>query len=126
MPTFRHLLWIDSAAAATAGVVVLGLGAGLSELYRVPRELLLFIGVVNLVYASYSFSLALRGNRPRLLLHGLIVGNSLWASACVAMALQFAGDSSLLAQLHLIGEAVFVGGLAALEWRWREQILAPA
>ncbi|WP_043309779.1 hypothetical protein [Pseudomonas sp. ML96] len=126
MPIFRYLLWIDSAAAATAGLVVLALGAWLSDLYSLPRELLLFIGVVNLIYASYSFSLALRGNRPRLLLYGLIVGNSLWAGVCVAMALQFAGDSSLFAQLHLIGEALFVGALAALEWRWREQILAPA
>ena len=119
----RHLLWIDCAAAATAGVLVLWLGPWLGELYRLPHGLLLFIGAVNLLYASYSFSLAVRGKRPRLLLYGLVAGNALWAGACVVMAVQFAGHSSLFAQIHLVGEALFVGGLAACEWRWREQLV---
>lgn len=118
----RHLLWIDSAAAATAGTTVLLLGAWLSEVYRLPPGLLQFIGAVNLLYASYSFSLAIRSDRPRSRLYLLILGNAMWVGACVAMALQFAGDSSLLAQAHLFGEALFVGTLAACEWRRREQI----
>ncbi|PYC22544.1 hypothetical protein DMO17_13865 [Aquipseudomonas alcaligenes] len=123
MRAARHLLWVDCAAAATAGVLMLLLGPWLSEVYRLPRGLLLFIGVTNLLYASYSFTLALRGKRPRLLLYGLVAGNALWAGACVVMAVQFAGAASLFAQIHLVGEALFVGGLAACEWRWREQIL---
>ena len=99
------------------------LGPWLSEVYRLPSGLLLFIGVTNLLYASYSFTLVLRGKRPRQLLYGLVAGNALWAGACVVMAVQFAGVASLFAQIHLVGEALFVGGLAACEWRWREQIL---
>lgn len=68
MRAVRHLLWVDCAAAATAGALVLLLGPWLIEVYRLPRGLLLFIGVTNLLYASYSFTLALRGKRPRLLL----------------------------------------------------------
>ena len=123
MRAARHLLWVDCAAAATAAVLVLSLGPWLSEIYRLPRGLLLFIGVTNLLYASYSFTLALRDKRPRLLLYGLVAGNALWAGACVVMAVQFAGAASLFAQVHLVGEALFVAGLAACEWRWREQIL---
>ena len=51
-----------------AHALVLLLGPWLIEVYRLPRGLLLFIGVTNLLYASYSFTLALRGKRPRLLL----------------------------------------------------------
>lgn len=36
----------------------------------------------------------------------------------------FAGSASPFGLGHLVGEAIFVGGLAGLvEWRWREQLL---
>jgi hypothetical protein len=122
VPIARHLLWIDSAAAMTAGCFVLLLSTWLSELYRLPHGLLLFIGVVNLLYASYSGALAIRRVRPRALLYGLIIGNCLWMGICLALALRFAEQASPLALAHLIGEALFVGALAACEWRWRVQI----
>ncbi len=122
MPIARHLLWIDSAAAASAGFFVLLLASWLSELYRLPHGLLLFIGAVNLFYAGYAGSLAIRRKRPRALLYVLIIGNTLWMGMCLALALRFAGHAAPLALAHLIGEALFVGALAACEWRWRAQI----
>lgn len=122
MPIARHLLWIDSAAAATGGFFVLLLATLLSELYRLPYGLLLFIGMVNLLYAGYAGSLAIRRKRPRALLYVLIIGNTLWMAVCLALALRFAGHAAPLALAHLIGETLFVGALAACEWRWRAQI----
>lgn len=122
MPIARYLLWIDSAAAASAGFFVLLLASWLSELYRLPHGLLLFIGAVNLFYAGYAGSLAIRRKRPRGLLYVLIIGNTLWMGMCLALALRFAGHAAPLALAHLIGEALFVGALAACEWRWRAQI----
>ena len=122
MPIARYLLWIDSAAAASAGFFVLLLASWLSELYRLPHGLLLFIGAVNLFYAGYAGSLAIRRKRPRALLYVLIIGNTLWMGMCLALALRFAGHAAPLALAHLIGEALFVGALAACEWRWRAQI----
>ena len=53
MRAVRHLLWVDCAAAATAGALVLLLGPWLIEVYRLPRGLLLFIGVKLILHALH-------------------------------------------------------------------------
>ncbi len=63
-----RLLWVDCTAGALTGVTVLALGGWLSRLHALPYELLLFLGATNLLYASYSFSLSVRSERPKELL----------------------------------------------------------
>ncbi len=122
----KHLLWIDCIAGALAGVAVLLLLDWLAALYGMPRELLVFIGVANVLYASYSFSLAVRRTRSPDLLNALIVANGVWALVCIGMAVRWAGTASLFGLAHLLAEALFVGGLARLEWTWRAQLLTPS
>lgn len=119
----RNLLWVDCIAGALAGVVVLALSGWLSGVHGLPRELLLFNGAVNLLYASYSFSLARRQTRPRSLIGLLAFANLAWAVVCLWLAGRFAGSATVFGIGHLLGEAIFVGGLGALEWRWRERLL---
>jgi hypothetical protein len=118
----RHLLWIDGLAAAAGGAVVLLAGDWLSALYRLPAEFLTRLGWVNLAYAAYSLSLAARRERPLRLIALLAVANGLWALACGRWAFAFADMASGFGLAHLLGEGVFVGALAALEWRWRESL----
>lgn len=118
----QRLLWVDCLAAALGGVLVLTLSAWLSRLHTLPQGLLLFLGVVNLLYACYSFSLARRAERPMLLIQLLVFANAAWVVVCVSLAVRFWGVASIFGIAHLLGEAVFVGGLAALEWRQREQL----
>lgn len=120
------LLWIDSSAALLAGALVLTLSGWLSELHGLPRGLLVFTGGVNLLYGTYSFSLAVRAERPRALITVLVAANFSWAAVCLGLAATFAGSASLFGMAHLLGEGAFVAGLAALEWRWREQLLRAA
>lgn len=117
-----RLLWVDAGAAAAAGTAVLLLGGWLSDLYRLPHTLLTFIAAVNLLYASYSCSLALRRERSLPWVHALVAGNLAWAAACLAMAWRFASEASGFGLFHLIGEAAFVAALAACEWRWRHRL----
>lgn len=119
----RNLLWIDCSAGALAGVAVLALGGWLSSLYALPRGLLLFMGAVNVLYASYSFTLATRYKRSRSWINLLVCANLAWALVCLGLAWVFAGSATLFGIGHLVGEAVFVGGLGSLEWRWRQQLL---
>ena len=119
----RKLLWVDCTAAALAGVAVLALSGWLSRLYALPRELLLFIGAVNLLYGCYSFSLAVRARRPKHLLNALVFANLAWAILCVGLAVVLWEPATLFGLGQLIGEAVFVGGLAGLEWRHRDRLL---
>ena len=118
----RKLLWVDCTAAVVAGAAVILLHGWLSSLYQLPREFLLFIGVANIVYASYSFSLAVRKKRPIILISFLVVANLMWAGMSLWWVVVFAGTASLFGFAHLLVEGLFVGGLALLEWRWRELI----
>lgn len=123
-PVVKNLLWIDCIVGAIAGVLVLMFSGWLGNLQALPRELLLLNGAVNLLYASYSFSLAVRATRPRSLIKLLVFANLSWALVCLCLAAVFAGSATVFGIGHLAGEAVFVGGLAGLEWRWRDQLLA--
>jgi hypothetical protein len=79
MLAMKNLPWVDCSTAALAGVAVLLLGEWLSGLHALPRGLLLFTGVANLLYASYSFTLsftlATRSRRRRGLVTLLVAAN---------------------------------------------------
>ncbi len=124
--SMKHLLWIDCAAGALAGVAMLLLVDWLTSLYGMPTDLLVFIGIANVLYASYSLSLAIRRTRTPLLLNALIVANSVWALLCVGLAVRWAGTATLFGMAHLLAEALFVGRLASLEWKWRGLLLGPS
>lgn len=126
MLLLRKLLWIDCGAALLAGLAVLSLSAWLGRLYALPRELLVAMGVVNLAYGAFSFSLARRARRPRSLIALLVVANATWAVLCGIAAVRLADVASAFGMVHLIGEGLFVGGLAALEWRHRAELLTAA
>ncbi|CAN5745714.1 hypothetical protein BH23DEI1_BH23DEI1_12900 [soil metagenome] len=118
------LLWVDCTAAAIAGVAVLALSAWLSRLHMLPRELLLFIGAVNLAYACYSFTLAHRAHRPILLIKILVLANVSWVIVLLGLAVTFWNHASPFGIAHLVGEAMVVGALAAMEWNQRYQLVA--
>lgn len=115
---------MDCTAGALAGVTVIALADWLSRLEGLPREVLLFTGAVNLLYASYSFSLALRAERPMSLIKLLVFANLAWVPVCLGLAVFFRDQATAFGFAHLIGEAAFVGGLAILEWKARDQLLA--
>ncbi|MDZ4701405.1 MAG: hypothetical protein SH809_16960 [Rhodothermales bacterium] len=49
----------------------------------------------------------------------LAVANMAWAPVCLGLAVAFAGSATPFGFAHLAGEAVFVGVLGVIEWRWR-------
>lgn len=114
-----RLLWVDCTAGALVGLLVLAFGAGLSRLHRLPYEVLLVLGVANLLYAAYSFSLARRADRSVLQVQILVGVNAAWAVVCAGIVVRFWDSISGFGIAHLVGEALFVAGLARLEWRYR-------
>ena len=118
----RRLLWIDCAAGAIAAVMVFVLSPWLSGLYGLPREILLFIASANLVYAAYSFSLARSAQRPMSLIMRLVYANGAWVLVCSGLAASFWNEATVFGLAHFVGEALFVGGLAALEWNQRYRL----
>ena len=126
MYALRRLLWVDCIAGALVGVAVIALASWLSRLEGLPREVLLFTGVVNLLYASYSFSLAVRAERPVPLIKLLVFANLAWVPVRLGLAVFFREQATPFGFAHLIGEAAFVGGLAVLEWKQRDRLLTAA
>jgi hypothetical protein len=120
---FEKLLWIDCTGAAVAGAAVITFSGWLSQLEGLPQELLIFTGAVNLLYASYSFSLAIRDERPMRLIKLLVVANLGWAPVCLVLVLAFSATATPVAFVHFVGEAIYVGTLAVFEWRYREVLL---
>lgn len=116
------LLWIDCSGGITVGVFVLGFHGWLAGVYGLPISVLLFVGAANLIYGCYSLTLASRPKPTRVRLLILITANAAWAVVCIGLVLRFFHTATLIGIGVLIAEAVFVGGLAALEWRWRHHL----
>ena len=118
----RRILAFDCGAACVAGLVVVSLHKWLATVYGLPQELVRAMGVVNLLYACYSGSLAWRvnhrGNVSRSAVEVLVTGNFGWTLICGAIiVLHFSGLNPLGVAL-VSGEALFVGALAAVEARF--------
>ena len=58
MRLIPSLLWIDSGAALTVGVLVLSFAPWLSRLYGLPTAVVIGMGIANVAYGLLSFSLA--------------------------------------------------------------------
>lgn len=119
----KNLLWVDCIAGLFVGVVVLLLHGWLSHMYQLPTNLVLIIGLANLLYGCYSLSLSLRKKRPRNLIRALAIANMSWGVICVIIVGAFRETASIFAYATLLFEAVFVGGLGALEWRVQDELL---
>lgn len=117
---------MDCIGAALAGVTVIALSGWLSRLEGLPQGVLLFTGAVNLLYGCYSFSLAVRAERPMPLIKLLVVANVTWAFVCLGLVAAFWATATPFAFVHLVGEAVYVAGLGVLEWRNRDVLLTAA
>lgn len=120
---FKNLLWIDCIAGGLVGTLTLTFSAWLSQLYELPRELLIVFGLANLLYGCYSFSLAIRKRRPMYLIMLLIIANAVWAGICFILAVNYATTATIYGQIQLVGEGIFVGGLAWLEWKYRGKLV---
>lgn len=121
----RKLLWVDGFAGLIAGSLMLLAIDFLERWYKLPRELLLFIGLANVTYASYSLSLAARTVRAMKFIVLLVGANLFWSVVCLVMAAVYFDVASPFGLVQLVGEALFVGVLAGLEWRWRALLQTP-
>ena len=111
----RPLLWFDCAAAAIGGTAMLALAGLLATLFGLPRVVVVFIGLVNLAYGAFSFSLARQPSPARGRVRALVTANLLWVGVCVVMAIYFAGPESWLGASYMLAEGFFVGLLATVE-----------
>lgn len=119
----RKLLWFDCAAGLSVGAGVLLLHGLLSRWYGLPRGLVLFLGLMNVLYGTYALSLARRKRRTLKLVRILALGNMVWAGVCALLVITFRNTASPVGLGLLLIEGIFVGGLGLLEWRSRQLLI---
>lgn len=113
----RTLITIDWIGGATAGALMLALHPWLAGFFALPRRLLLVIAAANLGYAAVSFTLARRRRGEHVPgLRIIAAANIAWGVVCVVFAVQWFRSASIFGLAQLLGEAVLVGGLGAVEW----------
>ena len=117
----RRILWLDAGAGGVVGLAMLVLRDWLTGFYGLPLELIVLIGSANVVYASFSGTLAVRaamGRRPsRRAIDVLVAANLSWSVVCAAMLFAMLRDAGAFGLAHIGLEGAFVTGLAVVEWR---------
>lgn len=116
----RTLLWLDGGAGVTVGILVLVFTEWLAELQGFSLRLVLFMGLANLVYGSYSTTLAVRATSGRApsprSVAWLVAANGAWALICVVIVASTWSSATLLGRTLATFEGLFVGSLAFAEY----------
>lgn len=121
--SISSLLWVDCIGGLLVGVLVL-LGSGwLPEWYGLDLRLVLFVGLANVLYGCFSFSLAVRDKRSLTLIKILAIANIAWTPLCLIVLAIHWNRVSALGIAHLFGEAVYVGSLGLIEWICRHRLV---
>ncbi|MGK0502287.1 MAG: hypothetical protein ACJARF_001048 [Alteromonadaceae bacterium] len=114
-----NVLHIDGSAGLAVGLVLFALAKWVSELYRLPLNVILFLASANILYGCYALALALSNQRSLMAIKVLSTANSVWVVICVAIVVLYVQTLSPVGFLFIGGEALFVGVLAVYEWKNR-------
>jgi hypothetical protein len=99
-------------------VVTLSLHRWLAEWYQLPSNLLLFIGLANLIYAIISFTLSSMSQGHRVPgLRWMGAANMAWTACCLLIMLVWRSQITGWGIAHLTAEGLFVAALGFLEYR---------
>ena len=114
------LLWIDCIGGLIVGSLILVFSSTIATWHNLPRALIVAMAVANLLYGSFSLSLATRRQPGILPIRILAIANIGWLFVCCLLTALWRADISVLGVLHLTGEGLYVAALGMLEWRWQK------
>lgn len=118
--SFPRLLWLDGAAGLTVGAAVLLLRGWLAELHGLSESFVVFLGLVNLLYAAVSLPIAAWSARPPELVGLLAIANVAWGVVCLTLSAAIGDAATPWFHAHLVGEGLIVGAMGVWEWRLRQ------
>ena len=117
-----RILWTDCLGGLFVGILVLTAHQFIADWHNLSKQLILFMGAVNLAYGCYSLFVTLRTPRPLILVKLLAMANIIWLPVCTAITAYHWNDISAIGIIHVLGEGVYVAGLGLMEWTRREQL----
>ena len=98
------------------GLLMFAASGWLRVLYGMTPVLYFSVATANVLYGSYSLSLAIRRHRPLPQLMLLSWANGAWGVVCVAIVMLYHRQLAMYALVHLLVEAAVVFYLACREW----------
>jgi hypothetical protein len=126
-PFLRRALRLDAVMSAAAGVAMALFAAPLQALLQLPATLLLAAGVFCIGYAIVLAGMARRLAVPGWTVWTIIVGNALWAAACVLLAIAGWLQPNAYGTAFLLVQGALVAAFAELQWlALRRGLPAPA
>ena len=114
-----NILHFDGSAGLIMGILLLGFVQWFSDIYSMPKNIILFLALANILYGIYALLLALRSERSTASVVTLSFANGLWAFVCSTLIVLHFHMASFIGIAFLIGEALFVAFLATYEWKNR-------
>ena len=118
----QNILWVDCIGGLLVGCSVLAIHSLLSKWENLPISIVLFMGVVNLLYGIFSLHVTTRTPRPAILVKILAIANMLWVLPCIGIVCMYWPDISTVGILFVLGEGVYVATLGFVEWGWRSHL----
>lgn len=112
----RNVLLADALSCIACGAPQVLFTDSLAVLLKLPSPLLQATGWFLLFYAAAVGWIALRSPIPRGLVWPLVLGNGLWAVACVGLLASDAVAPGALGTGWVLAQAVTVAVLAELQW----------
>jgi hypothetical protein len=117
----RAVLWVDGAAGIASVAAQLLAPAVFSSMYGLPVPLVQGSALVLLVYVGLIATLLFKPAQSNFRLGVLVGANLAWVAASMWVAFEAQLDLPALGRAYVVGQAVFVAALAALEYAFRPQ-----
>jgi hypothetical protein len=112
----RFALTLDGVATGANGVLYLAGAPLLDGWLGLPTAMLVVVGAALIVYGALVLRLATRPAMPRVAVAAVIAANTLWVvDSLLALALDWFTPTTV-GQVLIAVQAVFVAGLAALQY----------
>ncbi|HEX6901004.1 MAG TPA: hypothetical protein VF789_14870 [Thermoanaerobaculia bacterium] len=111
----RRVLILDAVSSAAMGALLLLAMTPLTSLFGLSRPLLLWTGLSLLPFAAFVGWLATRELPPRAAVWAVVVLNAFWAVDSLLLLVAGWIEPTPLGAVFVVFQALFVGGLAALQ-----------
>ena len=127
-PFLRRAFLLDTIASGMMAAVLTFGAAELAPLFNLPEDLLRETGLFLIAYTALVGWLATRQSMPKALVIAVIVGNTAWTIASIALLFSSAMRPNLLGQIFIAAQAIVPGALAELQYiglrRSRDALMA--
>lgn len=121
-PSRDWILWIDCLGGLIVGLLVLLIHPFLSRIQGLPKLIVIFIGIANLLYGSYSLFVTTRQRRPIGLVKTLALANMGWLFVCLGILVLWFNVLTMIGIAMVVGEGIYVATLGIAEWKWRTDL----